>query len=139
MHLLDTDTLTHLYAGHPGVVERLQDVKDPDVGTTIVTRVEILRGRYDFLLKASSSDDILRAQALLLHTEELLGQIMTVPFDHAAATVLDRLRTTKGLRKMGHADLIIASIALSRQATLVTRNLRHFRPIAGLVVVNWVD
>ena len=37
------------------------------------------------------------------------------------------------------AGLIVASIALSRSATLVTRNVRHFRPIAGLTVANWVD
>jgi tRNA(fMet)-specific endonuclease VapC len=139
VHLLDTDTLTHLHAGHPRVVERLQTVNDPAVGTTIVTKVEILRGRYDYLLKASSSAEMLRAQELLLRTEELLSQIPTVAFDEAAAPIFNRLRTTTGLRKSGNADLLIASIALSRQATLVTRNVRHFRAIPGLQVVNWVD
>lgn len=43
------------------------------------------------------------------------------------------------LRKVGRADLIIASITLSHRATLVTRNLRHFRQISGLKVTNWVD
>jgi tRNA(fMet)-specific endonuclease VapC len=43
------------------------------------------------------------------------------------------------LLEIGRADLLIASIALSRQATLVTRNLRHFRLIPGLRVENWAD
>jgi tRNA(fMet)-specific endonuclease VapC len=139
VYLLDTDTVTHLHAGHPGVVERLQTVDDPDIGTTIITRVEILRGRYDYLLKASTATEILRAQELLLRTEELLYQISTIPFDDAAAAIYDRLRGTKRLRKIGNADLLIGSIALSRRATLVTRNVRHFRAIPDMQVVNWVD
>ncbi len=58
MHLLDTDTLTHLHAGHPRVVERLQAVNDPAVGTTIITKVEILRGRYDHLVAVGSVVDL---------------------------------------------------------------------------------
>ena len=34
---------------------------------------------------------------------------------------------------------LIASITLARRATLVTRNLRHFRQIPELKTVNWVD
>jgi tRNA(fMet)-specific endonuclease VapC len=139
VHLLDTDTLTHLHAGHARVVERLQSVNDPDVGTTIITKVEILRGRSDYLLKASTSAEVLRAQELLLRTEELLSHILAVPFDESAAAIFDRLRASRGLRKIGNADLLIASIALSRQATLVTRNLRHFRAIPGMQLVNWAD
>ncbi len=139
MRLLDTDTVTHLHSGHPRVVERLQAVNDPDIGTTIITKVEILRGRYDYLLKASASAEVLRAQELLLRTEGLLSRIPTVPLGDAAAAIFDRLRGTKGLRKIGNADLLIASIALSRQATLVTRNVRHFRAMPGMQLANWVD
>jgi hypothetical protein len=38
MHLLDTDTLTHLHAGHPQVIAALRGVEDPVVGTTIITK-----------------------------------------------------------------------------------------------------
>ncbi len=62
MHILDTDILTHLYAGHPRVIHSLQNLNDPDVCTTIVTKVELLRGRFDFLLKAATSTELLRAQ-----------------------------------------------------------------------------
>lgn len=43
MHILDTDTLAHLYAGHPRVMKHLHDVEDPDVGNTI--EVAIAKGR----------------------------------------------------------------------------------------------
>jgi tRNA(fMet)-specific endonuclease VapC len=139
MHLLDTDTLTHLYAGHPRVTAHLRTLDDPIVGTTIITKSELLRGRVEFLLKAATGAEALRAQQWFTRTEELLSQIMVVPFDETAAGQFDRLRTNKVYHKIGHADLLIASIVLANHATLVTRNTRHFRQIHGLTVVNWVD
>lgn len=139
MHLLDTDTLTHLHAGHPRVIKHLRELSDPDVGITIITKVELLRGRFDFLLKAATSAELLRAQQLLTRTEELLAQIIIMPFDQPAGEQYDRLRAIKKLRKIGRADMLIASIGLAHRATLVTRNLRHFRQVPGLSVINWVD
>jgi tRNA(fMet)-specific endonuclease VapC len=139
MHLLDTDTLTHLYHGNSNVIEHLQNVADPDVGTTIITRIELLKGRFDFMLKAENDRQLLRAQELLSRTEELLSQLLIVPVDKAAADRFETLRAARGLRKIGRADILIASIVLAHNATLVTRNLRHFQQIPGLKVVNWVD
>ena len=139
MHLLDTDTLTHLHAGHPRVVGRLRQLADSDVGTTIITKIELLRGRFDFLLKAATGPELLRAQQLLVRTDELLAQIPVVPIDKAAAAQFDRLRGMKRLKKIGRTDLLISSIALAHRATLVTRNVRHFKQVPGLTVVNWVD
>lgn len=139
MHLLDTDTLTHLYAGHPNVIKNLQEVDDPEVGITIITKIELLRGRYDFVLKASTGGDILRAQQLMTRTEELLDQIIIILLDESAVERFENLRQMKGLKKIGRADLLIASIALAHQATLVTRNLRHFRQVPHLKTINWVD
>ncbi|MDX2042306.1 MAG: type II toxin-antitoxin system VapC family toxin [Acidobacteriota bacterium] len=139
MHLLDTETLTHLHAGHPRVVARLQALADPNVGTTIITRIEMLRGRMDHVFKAATSDDLLRAQFLLARTEELLEQILIVPFDSAAAAQFDQLRTIRSLRKIGRGDILITAIALANRATLVTRNLRHFKQFPGLKLENWVD
>ncbi len=139
MYLLDTDTLTHLHAGHPQVIAHVHAVDDPVVGTTIITKSELLRGRIDFLMKAAVGADLLRAQQWFTRTEELLAQILIVPFDTTAATQFDRLRGTKAYRKIGRADLLIASIVLANRATLVTRNVRHFRQIYGVTVLNWVD
>jgi tRNA(fMet)-specific endonuclease VapC len=139
MHLLDTDTLTHLHAGHPQVIAHLRALDDPVVGTTIITKSELLRGRIDFLLKAATGAELLRAQQWFTRTEELLAQILIVPFGETAATQFDRLGATKAYRKIGRADLLIASIVLANRATLVTRNVRHFRQIHGITVINWVD
>lgn len=75
----------------------------------------------------------------MTRTEELLAQILIVPFDETAAKEFDRLRANKAYRKIGRADLLIASIALANNAILVTRNVRHFRQVHGVSLVNWVD
>ncbi len=139
MYLLDTDTLTHIHAGHPGVERRIRDSDDPAVATTIVTKVELIRGRIEFLLKARGGTETLRAQQLLGRTEDLLARIRVVPLDEGAAVQLDRLQVSKALRKIGRADLLVASIALARRAVWVARNVRHFRQVPGLKVENWVD
>jgi tRNA(fMet)-specific endonuclease VapC len=139
MYLLDTDTLTHLHAGNTNVVERLKSVEDAEVGITIITKVEVLRGRIDYLIKAETGANLLKAQELLFRTEELLSDLLIVPLDRAASIEFDRMRDVSKLRKIGRADLLISSIALAHRATLVTRNLRHFKQIPGLKVENWVD
>ena len=139
MYLLDTDTLTHLHAGNTNVADRLRSVADVEVGVTIITKVEILRGRIDYLIKAESGESLLKAQELLFRTEALLSELLIVPLDRAASIELDRLRDVSKFRKIGRADLLIASITLANRATLVTRNLRHFKQIPGLKVENWVD
>ena len=47
MHILDTDTLTHLHAGNSHVIEHLRKLDDPDVGTTIITKIELLTSLTD--------------------------------------------------------------------------------------------
>lgn len=139
MYILDTDTLSHLHEGHPRVSQRFQAAVSSGVTTTIVTKVEMLRGRIEFLLKAATGTEMLRAQQWFNLTEERLAEIGIVPLDLAATEQFERLVKIRGLRKIGRADLLIASIALSCDATLVTRNLRHFQAVPRLDVENWVD
>ncbi|WP_089934135.1 type II toxin-antitoxin system VapC family toxin [Candidatus Entotheonella palauensis] len=94
---------------------------------------------YDYMLKASTGTELLRAQALLARTEMLLGDLLIIAFNEEAAGRFDQLRQIRRRREIGRADLLIASIALAHQAILVTRNVRHFQLIPGLTVVNWVD
>ena len=139
MHMLDTDTLTRAHAGSPGIAERVRQVAEENVATTIITAIEILRGRHEFLLKASNGEQLLRAQRLLQSSEQLLQTLPIIPVERASAAVFDRLRQAKQLKKIGRADLLIASIALANRATLVTRNRQHFRQISGLQLENWID
>ena len=139
MHLLDADTLTYLHAGHEKVVQRLRQSDDLETGIAIITKAEVLRARCEFLLKAAHPEQLMRAQSWLERSEALLQQLLIVAFDDRAAREFERLREQKSLKKIGHVDLLIASVALANRATLVTRNLRHFRQIPNLELENWVD
>lgn len=139
MYIFDTDTLSHLHAGNQNILRSLQRLEFGTVGTTIVIRIEMLRGRIEYLLKADRGADLKRAQQLFIRTEDLLSQIPIVWITDQSIVEFDRLLASPKYRKIGRADLTIASIVLSNRATLVTRNLRHFKQFPGLNVVNWVD
>ncbi len=139
MHLLDTDILSLLQRGNAKVVEALEALDDSEIAITLITKIEILRGRHDFVLKAATGELLLRAEKWLKETELYLLTTPVIYPDTAAATEFDRLRQRKGLRKIGRADLLIASIVLANNATLVTRNVRHFKHVPGLKIVNWAD
>ncbi len=79
MILLDTDTLTLYFNDHLRVVRRVEAaIEDP--ATSIVTRIEVLQGRFSSILKAATSEDLLRFQKRLLEAERDLVPFLIVPF-----------------------------------------------------------
>jgi tRNA(fMet)-specific endonuclease VapC len=136
MIVFDTDTLTLYFSGHQPVMQRLESA-DEMPAITIISRIEVLQGRFDSIVKAASRDQLLAAQDRLTAAERDLTSFAVVPLNEAAADNFERLGEGKGLKKIGRKDLLIACIALAHRATLVTRNLRHFRQVPGLRVENW--
>lgn len=138
MTVMDTDILSLFFAGHPRVGDRF-DRSEDSVASTVISRIEILAGRFASVMTAADGTALLRAQQRLQKSDNDLARIPLLPFDDAAVAEFDRLRQNKKLKKIGRGDLLIASIALARRATLATRNVRHFRQVPGLVVENWAD
>lgn len=138
MLVLDTDTLSHLLRGHARVTLRRSQVVD-DVVLTIISRIEVLQGRFAAVLKAAGREQLQQAQDRLTESERQLASFDILPVNAAAAAAFERLLNTKGLRRIGRGDLLIAAIALAHRATLVSRNLRDFRQVLGLLVENWAD
>ena len=138
MLVLDTDTLSHLLRGHARATLRRSQVVD-DVVLTIITRIEVLQGRFAAVLKAAGREQLGQAQDRLTESERRLASFDILPVNADAAAAFERLLNTKGLRRIGRGDLLIAAIALAHRATLVSRNLRDFRQVPGLRVENWAD
>jgi tRNA(fMet)-specific endonuclease VapC len=124
--------------GHATVRLRVLGTSDV-VATTIVSHIELLRGRFEYLIKATDGAQLQAAQSRLVQTERQLERLVVIPFDGESAAQFDRLRQVKKLKQIGRGDLLIACIALANRATLVTRNLRHFRNVPGLPLENWAD
>jgi tRNA(fMet)-specific endonuclease VapC len=141
MIVLDTDTFTFLWANHPRVAVRADEATAGGevVAITIVTKAEVLRGRFDALLKAENPERFLSAQQQLALSEQLLDAMPVLFLNADALAHFERIKGMKGVKKIGRPDLLIGCIALAHDATLVTRNLRHFRLIPGLRLDNWVD
>lgn len=138
MIVLDTDAFSLHQLGHERFLARFQAASVMPA-ISVITQIEALRGRHDWLLKAADGIQLLRAQEGLIRTRRHLEMFAVVMFDEAAAGEFDRLRPNKKLKKIGRGDLLIASIALANRAMLITRNQKDFRLVPGLRIDNWAD
>jgi tRNA(fMet)-specific endonuclease VapC len=138
-YFLDTDIFNHFCAGHPRVLSHAAAAGSTNLAITVVTRMEVLRGRFEFLRKAANATELKTAQRRLDESDQAIATWRIVPLDGAACDEFERLRTNRALRKIGRADLLIACVALANGATLASRNVRDFKLVPGLRIENWVD
>ena len=138
MYLIDTDILSLFESGHEAVVKRIHEHSN-NIGTTVVTQAEVLRNRCERLLKANDEQQILLAQKWFDLSMQVFGQILVLPFDERASKEFLTLLQLKGIRRIGRADMLIASIVLANKGTLVTRNRKHFDQVPNLITENWAD
>jgi predicted nucleic acid-binding protein len=137
--LLDTGTLSELCRGNERVVDRARSYLKTHgrLTTTAVTVFERLRG-YELAIRQGKPFD-----SQLQSFRALAAACVVLPFDDEAAAVAANIwgRAVRTLRqKVG--DLLIASVAISRQLPLVTRNRRDFEALANagrfeLHLVDW--
>jgi tRNA(fMet)-specific endonuclease VapC len=132
VYCLDTDVLSALMRRDPPLrlVRRVATVPAAEQCTTSITLGEMLYGAGKL-----GSDRLLRRV-----DELILSAGLIVPFDEPSARVYGSLRAEleRGGRRLAEPDLRIASIALSRDLTLVTGNTRHFSRVPHLRVENWL-
>jgi tRNA(fMet)-specific endonuclease VapC len=136
--LLDTDHLSLLLAGN-AEIHRAVRVYDGEVGVTIVTVQEIFNGWVVRL-----NDPAQDYQLVLLYTQfcravEYLKAIPIANFGNDADRHYRQLLIDNPpLRKARlQKDVRIAAIALSCNATIVTRNQRDFSQVPGLTIADW--
>ena len=138
MFVLDTDILSLLLRAHARVTERVARATE-EVAITLISRIEILQGRFASVLKAENSSKLLEAQQRLHKSKKDLNRFTILAIGFATAAEFDRLRQNKKLKKIGRGDLLIAALTLANRATLVTRNRKDFGQVRGWEVENWTD
>lgn len=135
LFVLDSDTLSLLQAGHPQVSARAARRAMGELAISVITVDEQLRGWYTLVRRAKKPAQVAHAYDRLAQSVSFLSRTVILPFPESAITVFERLRKAK-LGVDGN-DLRIAAIALDRDATVVTRNVRDFELIPGLRIEDW--
>ncbi len=135
MFLLDTDILSNLLRRNPSttLIANLASVPAEEQFTSSITLGELVYGAHRLEGQAGP---------LLDRLERVLpAHLPVLPFDTAAARRYGevRARMERCGTPIGDADLRIAAIALARELTVVTANLRHFQRVPGLTVENWLE
>jgi tRNA(fMet)-specific endonuclease VapC len=139
MFVLDTDHLSLLERDSGSAARRLSDrlsaVASEGIATTIVSFEEQMRGWLAYLARARTVARQIEAYALLGRHLDRYRTIRVLDFDERAAVEFQRIR--KLYPRLGAMDVRIAAIVLSREDTLLSRNLTDFRRIEGLSVEDW--
>lgn len=137
MIILDTNVLSALMRSRPepAVVAWLDGQAQDSIWITSVTVFEAALG-LELLPKGRRRQTLVAAFEALLN-EDLEGRVLD--FDAAAArygAALAAARQRAG-KPVDVRDTMIAGIALSRRASIATRNVRHFADLEVAVVNPW--
>lgn len=135
LYILDTDHISLLQRQNTIVISHLQQVPVEERAVTAVTVAEQCQGRLAAFHRAKSERDASRALALLMQTVQFYRTIQVLPYNPSAVAQFEQLRRQK--IRIGTQDLRIAAIVLSHGATVVTRNMRDFRQVPGLIMTDW--
>ena len=129
MYALDTNTLIYYFKGIGNVAAHLAAHRPVDIGIPVVALYELETGI------AKSQQPQKRRKQL----DTLLAVTKLLPFDQAAVRRSAELRATMELAgtPLGPLDCLIAGIAITQRATLVTRNVKEFGRVSGLKLEDW--
>jgi tRNA(fMet)-specific endonuclease VapC len=138
MYVLDTDHLSILERGGiqaQPLLRRLNNVDANNVGATIISYEEQMRGWLSYIKKAQTVEKQVEAYKQLQKQLNNYCNIPVIEFDQQAAQEFKRLKIN--YPRLGTMDLKIAAITLVNKAILLTRNQKDFGQISGLSIEDW--
>lgn len=126
-YLLDTSVIVEYFRKNPKAGEFFDVHKQDNLVTSSICEAELGEGIY-----REKPEKVPQKLAQKNDFFESLGEI--VVFDRAQADVAGKIRADLSLKGslIGDLDILIAAAVLSQNATLVTKNPKHFEKIAGL-------
>jgi len=129
-YLIDTNVcIAHLRGGNSALSARLVAENTNDVALCSIVKAELLFGAERSRQRGRNLEQL----------RQFFTVFLSLPFDDAAAIVYARIRTELEVigTPIGPNDLLIASIALSRNVVLVTHNTSEFGRVSGLEIEDW--
>jgi tRNA(fMet)-specific endonuclease VapC len=128
LFMLDTDSVSFALRGYGQVRATIAEHRPSDLCISAITLAEL---QYGAARRKSA-----KLQQLI---DAFSGDVAVMEFDAACAIQFGHLANKLAERgtPIGQFDTLIASHAMTLDATLVTNNIKHFGPIQGLKVENW--
>jgi len=133
--LLDTDHLSLQQRGHPHLARRLAEHPFEEIGTSVVTMEEMIRGRLAILNRRSGGEARISAYRRFQDTVQLFCKIPIVGFDLLCEDKFQELKTLRP--RVGSQDLRISAVALVNDLVILTRNMKDFGRVPGLLTEDW--
>ena len=134
MYIFDTDHLSLYSRNHPELLIKLRSRQVPLI-TTVINLEKQVRGRFGQVSDAKNDAQRGIAYQWLTETITDLSKFKILQYDRASQTIFQNLKTQRV--RIGTQDLRIGAIALANNAVVLTRNLRDFERIPGLLIENW--
>ena len=126
-YLLDSNAVIAIFKQHHGFIDRLKQFSTLDFYVPSIVLHDLCYGAY----KSQ------RKQENLRRIESLRFGILDFDREDARHAGEVRAALVAAGTIIGPYDVLIAGQAISRQLTLVTRNLREFQRIPNLCVEDW--
>jgi tRNA(fMet)-specific endonuclease VapC len=133
-YLLDTNICIHWTKNEYAIAEKLAQVGYGNCFISELTIAEMLYG----VSKSAPTKQAANRQSLNRVLAAFEGQVLLIA-DAFELYATEKVRLRQQGRPIDEFDLLIGCTALAHGLTLVTRNTRHFAPIAALALENWVD
>jgi predicted nucleic acid-binding protein len=127
--LLDSDTLIYFLKGRAEIISAIAKHPPEDLATSRINYTELLYGAYN------SS----RIEYNLKIIFPFLANFEILEFDQDTAHLFakEKARLKKSGMIIADMDLMIASIAIAHNLTLVSNNTKHFERVKNLKFENW--
>ena len=134
--LLDTDALSLFQRQHPALTSRVHAHPPASLFLASITIQEQAQGWLAALNAARSEQHLAETHHLLVRLlVPSWGQFAILPFNEQAIVRFASLRILK--LNVGANDSRIASVALEHNLIVVTRNIRDFGRVPGIVTEDW--
>ncbi len=131
MYLLDTDTVIYILKGHPTLERHLQRHPHDPVKLCVITLMELYYGAY--------KSQKVTSNVAKIRTLENSMEILPVGQEVVEIFGMEKTKLEHRGTPLEDFDLVLGCCALAHNLTLVTNNLKHFKKIESLRVVNWAE
>ncbi|GAA6615188.1 type II toxin-antitoxin system VapC family toxin [Scytonema sp. NUACC26] len=136
LYILDTDHVSLILYNHPLVIT---NAAQHQIVVTVITVQELFNGWVGRINDPSLVNNLPALYTKLWTTVKYLQTVEMLDFTPEADTRLKQLLKDNPLLRKNRLqkDMRIAAIALSLNATLVTRNQRDFEQVPDLAIIDW--